>query len=330
MPLMNSRISLSVLVSIFLCHLNLISQPLVNTADPFPFRNINYINSEHGLSGNDVFWITQDRRGFMWFMTETGLNRYDGSSFRSWASKNDDLNRPLVMSDYYSGLVEDKNGVLWFSNQKEGFYSFDPVYEKFSNYRNKSLGTNSLSDNTANAIAAGNNGIIWIATAVGLDKYDPVTGSFFHFVHSPGDAGSIGRGWIKGIFFDEEKSGKENQDHIWLINNDLSIELFNVSSGKVVKRFNFPFTFRWFEDLSMMVSQVSNGMIWLGSNDNGIYGFDVLAEKFIHISMKRACHSARHRDGFYHVLQDHQGNLWTVNDDNELVYFDRAIQKFYF
>lgn len=49
-----------------------------NTAHYY-FRTLDVRN---GLSQNTVYQILQDRKGFMWFGTKEGLNRYDGFSFR--------------------------------------------------------------------------------------------------------------------------------------------------------------------------------------------------------------------------------------------------------
>ncbi|MFO8022763.1 MAG: two-component regulator propeller domain-containing protein, partial [Perlabentimonas sp.] len=40
------------------------------------------ITVEEGLSQGTVYDIHQDHKGFMWFGTEDGLNRYDGYSFK--------------------------------------------------------------------------------------------------------------------------------------------------------------------------------------------------------------------------------------------------------
>ena len=40
-----------------------------------------HLTTADGLSKNNVVDILQDRRGFMWFATGDGLNRYDGNSF---------------------------------------------------------------------------------------------------------------------------------------------------------------------------------------------------------------------------------------------------------
>ena len=48
-----------------------------------PVRDLKFthLTSDDGLSDNRINSILQDRRGFMWFATEDGLNRYDGNAF---------------------------------------------------------------------------------------------------------------------------------------------------------------------------------------------------------------------------------------------------------
>lgn len=41
-----------------------------------------HLNIEDGLSQSSVFGQLQDSKGFMWFCTEDGLNKYDGYSFK--------------------------------------------------------------------------------------------------------------------------------------------------------------------------------------------------------------------------------------------------------
>jgi ligand-binding sensor domain-containing protein len=40
-----------------------------------------HLTTNDGLSQGYVTAILQDRRGFMWFATRDGLNRYDGNTF---------------------------------------------------------------------------------------------------------------------------------------------------------------------------------------------------------------------------------------------------------
>ena len=49
------------------------------------FKNL---SSQNGLSQNTVSAILQDSKGFMWFGTKDGLNRYDGDNFRIFRKNN--------------------------------------------------------------------------------------------------------------------------------------------------------------------------------------------------------------------------------------------------
>ena len=66
------------------------------------FRTMDIRN---GLSQNTVYQILQDRKGFMWFGTKDGLNRYDGLSFRIYKKENSGLGKNFI-----TALYEDRRG----------------------------------------------------------------------------------------------------------------------------------------------------------------------------------------------------------------------------
>ena len=59
---------------------------------PFSVRN-----TADGLPSNTVYGMLQDRDGYLWFGTDAGLARYDGTSFRSWTTS-DGLSDNEVLS----------------------------------------------------------------------------------------------------------------------------------------------------------------------------------------------------------------------------------------
>ena len=61
------------------------------------FRTMDIRN---GLSQNTVYQILQDRKGFMWFGTKDGLNRYDGLSFRIYKKENSGLGKNFITALY--------------------------------------------------------------------------------------------------------------------------------------------------------------------------------------------------------------------------------------
>jgi ligand-binding sensor domain-containing protein len=302
--------------------------------EDFPFQRIEYINSQQGLNGNEIYQILQDREGFMWFLTNSGLNRYDGYSFRSWTRNPEDHNSPTTISGWYTGFAEDNKGIIWFGHKLAGFYSLDKSSEKFVHYSHQNDNINSLISDQVFGISAESNTAIWIAALDGLDKFDPQTNKFSHFTHNQNDPTSISSDTLVAIVSDNKTIPGSAPPVLWLINNRLGIDYFNTTTGKLIKHFDFPFMRKGegtdgYFNISAQCKK--NDIIWLGSNDDGIYGFNTATERFLHIEIGRTCEYAKHLDkGLYHVWEDHSGNLWTVNDNNELVYFDRANGKFYF
>ena len=106
----------------------------INHSRAFTFPPITYLGIEQGLSNNSVRCIYQDHKGFMWFGTVDGLNRYDGYGFKVFRNSINDSNS-LVHNLVYK-LTEDHRNNLWIGT-RQGASIFDPLTGRFStaNYR---------------------------------------------------------------------------------------------------------------------------------------------------------------------------------------------------
>ncbi len=69
---------------------------------------LRHYTSQMGLANLVVYHSMQDSRGFIWFCTETGVNRFDGKHFESY-STNDGLADNENFESY-----EDSKGRVWF------------------------------------------------------------------------------------------------------------------------------------------------------------------------------------------------------------------------
>ena len=71
---------------------------------------LDHISVEDGLVYREVSSIFQDSRGFMWFGTHGGLNRYDGYAMQTWTLQELGFNKTVLV------MAEDPEGYLWLSN----------------------------------------------------------------------------------------------------------------------------------------------------------------------------------------------------------------------
>ncbi len=96
-----------------------------------------HLNTRDGLSNSNVLTILKDSYGFLWIGTESGINRYDGYSFKVFRLYDEDNNN-VELTDIY-GLEEDGLGNIWvrcsykymlYSREKDYFISDIPKFLK--------------------------------------------------------------------------------------------------------------------------------------------------------------------------------------------------------
>ena len=138
-----------------------------------------HLTTNDGLSQGYVVAILQDRRGFMWFATRNGLDRYDGNAFVVYKNNPDDA--ASLSSNFLQDLIEDDHGYLWLAT-KTGVDKFDPTTERFTHYFHDPNNPNSLGGASVKSIAEDRHGYFWFGTEdSGLEKLDATTGKFSHF-----------------------------------------------------------------------------------------------------------------------------------------------------
>lgn len=136
-------------------------------ASPFRFE---YFDVSRGLAANSVRALMQDDRGFMWFGTDNGLNRFDGYSFKLYHHIEGDTTS--LGCNYIYALHEDKYGIIWVGTEV-GVYWFRPDLEKFCFLDVRTAEGNQI-NSFVTSIAQDQWGKIWISTlAQGVFSYDP-------------------------------------------------------------------------------------------------------------------------------------------------------------
>src|SRR5688572_645812 len=127
---------------------------------------ITYLGINQGLSNNSVRCILQDHKGFMWFGTYDGLNRYDGYSFRVFRNKINDS--ASLINPFIYALNEDKKGYLWIGTRR-GLSIYNSLTDKFTHLSHTQNGTVSLVSDVIKAIGTDSRNNVFVgAENIGL------------------------------------------------------------------------------------------------------------------------------------------------------------------
>jgi ligand-binding sensor domain-containing protein/signal transduction histidine kinase len=276
------------------------------------------ISIEQGLSQSTVVAIHQDHRGFLWFGTYDGINRFDGYQFKTFR------HRPTDSSSLSHNLVkdifEDHLGTLWVGTEG-GLNKFNREKEIFERYIFNPADPTSLSNNRIRDIFEDTRGILWIATEGGLNRYDRQQNTFKCYTHNPTDPNSLSDNLIRAIL--EDRHG-----NFW-IGADDGLNLMDRDKGTFVHFTTDAANATTISENSITcITEDPDGSLWIGTRGGGLNRFNPQNKKFIRYqSDPRNPASLRHN--IIRALWVDQGkDLWVGTYGGGLEKYDRAHDNF--
>ena len=225
--------------------------------------------------------IYQDRIGYLWFATWSGLYKYNGYSFTSY--KHDIEDSTSIIDNTLDVVYEDKAGIFWIGSHF-GLERFNSQNETFQHF---TPNPNDKGDNLSNQIKAiheDKNGFLWIGSGNGLYKFDKKLKTFSALVLNSNDKNNLTHISVQSFY--EDSKGK-----LWIGTNrglykfDIRTSRLEFTAGiiadkfnqlnaenkKLIRYHNFPSTGYRPEDLSTILQINSilgeeTDIIWLGTN----------------------------------------------------------------
>jgi len=175
------------------------------------------------ISHHRVGTIYEDKKGRLWVGTDGGLNLFDrmSESFKRFLHDPGDLES--LSSNYilciHEQIIENKS-VLWIGTYNGGLNRFNIDKNEFFHYKYDPKSLNSLSNNNVRVMFEDSNGILWLGTEEGLNRFDPKTEKFSVYSEKEGLANNK----VFGILEDEA-------GYLWLSTNE-GLSRFNIQTGK--------------------------------------------------------------------------------------------------
>ncbi|MCG8309884.1 MAG: ATP-binding protein [Cytophagales bacterium] len=289
-------------------------------------RNIKFdkITVDLGLSQSNINWILQDRQGFLWFATNGGLNRFDGTNFITYIHNKNDSNS--ISNNIINHIFEDEAGYLWISTQN-GLNVFDKSHEVFLRFKNEPNNPNGLSSSIITCTIKDNFGCYWIGTeGGGINKYDPKSGKFKNFKTITKNLESISSNYITCI-------EKDKYGFIWIGTADNGVNMLNPETGKFL-RYVKPSLNRSKPSISSnqinAIYEDNDGDLWIGTSE----GIDMLKptafgrnldnrDRIINIHKKLYPGSSSASESILNIFQGASGLIWFGTIDNGLGYINK-------
>jgi ligand-binding sensor domain-containing protein/signal transduction histidine kinase len=331
------------------------------------FIKFDHLQTDEGLSQSNVLCILQDSRGFMWFGTEEGLNKYDGYSFTVY--KNDPQKSNSLSDNYVNDIVEDENGDLWIGTLDGGLNKYDRQKDRFIRFQQDPKNPNSISDNYVGCVRKDSKGNIWAGTSSGVNIFDRKHNRFIKYARNERDKNSLSDNSVLTIYedkqhniwvgtaaglnlFNPEKKSftrflhnandpesiggntvnsifEDSKHRLWIGTTGGGLNLFDRQTGKFrsLKKNNTKFP-GIADNTIFSITEDDLGMIWIGSENNGISVLNPQTETFTNYVYNDADNTGLNSNSIQRIYKDRKGNIWIGTFNSGINFLSHDIGTF--
>lgn len=305
-----------------------------------------HLNVENGLSQSSVLSIAQDGKGFMWFGTRFGLNKYDSQSFKVYNHQNGNP-KSLSFSSYLSTILALKDGTLLIGTS-QGLNKYNEAGDDFDCYKHNDNASNSISASAINCIFQDKQNRVWIGTSNGLNllnqKERYTFKRFFYQKKQPlkiytiaeDHSGALWLSTSNGLMRMVFKNGKsyltyfkqfsealnsaidnhitsmaeDRENNLWIATKQTGISKLNLSTRNIT---NYRYSSLNPKGISSnnirKIILDREGKLWIGSL-HGINIYDPATKSFSTLQNEPENPSSLSQNSVYDIYQDRQGIIW--------------------
>jgi signal transduction histidine kinase/ligand-binding sensor domain-containing protein/DNA-binding response OmpR family regulator len=278
-----------------------------------------HLNIANGLSDNQVNAIFKDRKGFMWFGTLSGLNRYDGHEFKIF--KHNSKDSSSIPDGYIVDIFEGPEKELWIASGG-GFSIYNPLTEKFESFQDKHFIKYKIPKGYLRGVKTNSSGKLYFQIEnLGIFCYDPKANATIRYGHQKGVPNSLYADQISD-FIDDEKG------NLWVIYTSGVLDKFNLKNRRVTNRY-FAINKRFGEQVnSFNLNRDGEGNIFIYSRGNpfGLYYLNAASDQFSYFGKKQD-HSGLSSNNVSKVIEGSDGKIWIGTDHGGINILDKNTHR---
>jgi len=325
-----------------------------------PKLRFTHISQEQGLSNSTIETIFQDSRGFIWFGTRDGLNRYDGSEIMVY--RNDPADTASLSDNYIRCIYEDKQHNLWIGTIN-GLNRFNPGANNFIRLKHREKDNTSLSNNLVTSLAEDAQGRLYVGSfGGGLQRIDPgsnrLTSLQAHLFINCLYQDKNGRVWAgarTGLYRLDTQAGytpgidslvhipdpattgddnitairEDRQGNLWLGTEDDGLFLFDpVQNTRIRYGHSDKQPGSLGSNLIRCLLVDKKGQLWVGGINGGLNLFDARARLFFHYENEPGNVSSLSQRTISALFEDRQGNIWIGTHRGGVNIYSPGMEKF--
>ena len=329
------------------------------------FKNLKFrhLSVREGLSQSSVLCILQDHKGFLWFGTRDGLNRYDGYHFKNYRYNSQDS--ASLSNNYVRVLYEDENNNLWVGTDN-GLNKYISDKDNFKRYRPRDINKiQNESDAGISSVGQFNKNYLLVGTSLGFKTFNTENGLFqqCNIVTPKRHDSSIntvmsslkthdGNFWISsklGIdFYNPKKKIKIHYSYVQNGTKNIPVDFSNVYEDRdknvwlsykgglafFNKKKN---VFEQFVIHSGSVLDISDevrtiqedylGNLWVGTY-NGLYIINSDKSVITHTRHDDNDPNSLSQNSIYKIFEDNKGDIWIGSYYGGIDFYDRSYDVF--
>jgi len=285
-----------------------------------PSLHFNQLSVNDGLSNSTVYEIYKDSRGFMWFGTYNGLNKYNGYKFT--VDYHNPMDSTTISGNCVLEIFEDHKNNFWIGTAFNGLNLLNRKTGEFKRFTADSTNPSSLSNNDIRSIYEDSENNLWIGTAGGgLNLYNRQNNSFKHYKKDTTRANTIGSNYISSI-------KEDSKGNLWLGTTTGVLCKFNPEKDSFSNySFNENLAEHPHSRIQGEIMIDKQNRIWIGTSV-GIYVFNQEKEKFTHFENEPGQPYSLSNNTVTSILQ-HRDKIWICTDHGGLNIFDPESKRFF-
>ncbi|MEO6285725.1 MAG: two-component regulator propeller domain-containing protein [Dyadobacter sp.] len=298
------------------------------------------ISTPPGFDAHEIADIRQDKQGYLWLATGSGLLRFDGYNWKVY--QHDAQNGNSLASDNIRAVCPTRDGLVWTGGWSSGLDCLNPESGKITHHPLIKGKQYRYEDNAISALLEDHLGNLWVGTVGGLYRLEKKTGNFIAYLSVAKNARTLSHSHISSIY-------EDRQGTLWVGTGDQGSP--NPFEGGLNKLDRKTETFTRYlhsptdpgtlvENRVLAIFEDSRGTFWVGTGGDGLHTFDRKSGRFTRYPFQQADTDRLSRpfpkeknlrsfptSGIRFIQEDPAGGIWIGTMDAGANRYDPLTQR---